>query len=290
MDNIANNQEHISSKPQAVPHKINKPERETGKMPVLFVGHGSPMNAALENEFTEGWRNTGASLPKPSAIVCISAHWETQGTLLTAMKYPRTIHDFGGFPEELYKIIYPAPGNPGLAEEIRNLFGKTPVQLDYSWGLDHGTWSVLRHIFPDAGIPVIQMSLDYNMNARQHYGLAREMKILRNRGILIIGSGNMVHNLTMAAWDKINEAYAYDWVVEAGEKMKTFIINGDFDRLINYEKQGTAFELAIPSPEHYLPLLYALALKDENEEVKIFNDKPVGGSLTMTSLLIDSNY
>lgn len=271
------------------PDKLNgfeRPGDSDEKMPVLFLGHGNPMNAIVDNEFTEGWRNIGKTLPEPVAILCISAHWETSGTFITAMKAPKTIHDFGGFPEELYEVQYPAPGSPELAEKLKNQIGEARVGLDEKWGLDHGCWSVMRHLYPDAGIPVMQLSLNYNMSARQHYELGRELQAFRKKGILIVGSGNMVHNLRMVAWNKLNENYGFDWAIEAGEKMKKYILEGDHMQLINYENQGRAFDLAIPTPDHYLPLLYALALKDGDEKVTIFNDKPVGGSLTMTSLKI----
>lgn len=256
------------------------------KMPVLFLGHGSPMNAIEDNEFVRGWSNIGKSIARPSAIVCVSAHWETRGTFFTAMEKPRTIHDFGGFPEELYRVQYPAPGSPLLAKETSELIKKANVGLDETWGLDHGCWSVVKHLYPEADIPVVQMSLDYNSNPRQHFELAGELKILRRKGILVIGSGNMVHNLRLVEWSKLNEIYAYEWAAEASEKMKRFINSGDHKPLINYQTQGRAFELSIPTPEHFLPLLYVLALKEENENVEIFNDKPLAGSLTMTCLKI----
>lgn len=256
------------------------------KMPVLFLGHGSPMNAIEDNEFVRGWRNAGKSIPRPSSILCVSAHWETPGTFVTAMDKPRTIHDFGGFPEELYRVQYPAPGNPGLAKETSVIIKNTDVGLDETWGLDHGCWCVVKHLYPEADIPVIQMSLDYNLPPRQHYELATELKILRRKGILVIGSGNMVHNLRMVEWSKLNEVYAYDWAAEASDKMKEYIFSGNHKQLINYQAQGRAFELAVPTPEHFLPLLYVLALTDENDNLEIFNDKPLAGSLTMTSLKI----
>jgi 4,5-DOPA dioxygenase extradiol len=264
-------------------NKFDKPVDRTVKMPALFLGHGSPMNAIEENEFTEGWKNIGKTIPNPAAVLCISAHWETMGTFVTGMEKPKTIHDFGGFPEELYEVQYPAPGSPELAREIKTVVTKTQVRLDDRWGLDHGCWSVVKHLYPDADIPVVQMSMDYNLSARQHYDLAKELRIFRNKGILIIGSGNMVHNLRMVAWNKLNDNYGYDWAIEAGEKMKKYILNGDHEQLINYKSQGRAFDLAIPTPDHYLPLLYVLALQDKDDNVAIFNDKPVGGSLTMTS-------
>jgi 4,5-DOPA dioxygenase extradiol len=261
--------------------------RDAPMMPVLFLGHGSPMNAIEENEFVTGWRNIGKTIPKPNAILCISAHWETRGTFVTAMEKPGTIHDFGGFPTELYEVQYPAPGSPELAKETKTLIKKAEVGLDDKWGLDHGCWSVVKHLYPDADIRVIQLSLDYLQSPQYHYDLSKELSSLRRKGVLIIGSGNMVHNLGMVSWDKMEEpGYGYDWAIEANEKMKKFILSNDHKSLINYKLQGSAFNLAIPTPEHYLPLLYSLALKEENESIEIINDKAVAGSLTMTSIKI----
>ena len=256
-------------------------------MPVLFLGHGSPMNAIEENYFVQGFRNAGKEIDRPNAILCISAHWETRGTYVTAMDHPRTIHDFGGFPKALYEVEYPAPGNPELAEATREIITKTEVGLDENWGLDHGAWSVIKHMYPNADVPVIQMSLDYTKPAKYHYELAKEIVRLRELGVLIIGSGNMVHNLGRVAWDKLNtNDYGFDWAVEASELMKKYILEDNHSGLINYEQQGSSFRLAIPTPEHYLPLLYILALKEEKDPIAIFNDKAVGGSLTMTSVKI----
>ena len=261
--------------------------KENIKMPVLFLGHGSPMNAIEDNEFTRGFRKVSGEIVKPKAILCISAHWETDGTFVTAMENPKTIHDFGGFPKALYNVQYPAPGSPELAKEIKNQIQKTNTELDYQWGLDHGAWSVIKHLYPDANVPVVQMSLDYNQTAQYHYELAKELSIFREKGILIIGSGNMVHNLGLVNWNKLNtDEYGYDWAIEANEKMKKFILNDDHESLINYSSQGKSFQLAIPTPEHFLPLLYILALKEKNESIHIFNDKAVAGSLTMTSVKI----
>lgn len=268
-------------------NKMTAPFNSTEKMPVLFLGHGSPMNAIEENEFVQGFRNIGKEITKPSAILCVSAHWETKGTYVTAMQNPATIHDFGGFPKELFEVQYPAPGSPELAKETQSLITRTEIGLDEKWGLDHGAWSVLKHLYPDADIPIIQLSLDYNQTPQYHYELAQELKSLREKGVLIIGSGNMVHNLRMVEWKKLNETYGFDWALEANEKMKQFILNDDHKSLINYSQQGKPFQLSIPTPEHYLPLLYALALKDNKDEISIFNDKPVAGSLTMTSVKID---
>lgn len=265
---------------------LNHAHHNEGTMPVLFLGHGSPMNAIEENEFVEGWRKIATTLPTPKAILCVSAHWETKGTYVTAMDNPRTIHDFGGFPQELYMVQYPAPGSPELASETKEMIKKANVGLDVKWGLDHGTWSVVKHLFPEANIPVIQLSLDYYLSPQAHYDLAVELAPLRNKGILIIGSGNMVHNLGMVAWDRMNDSYGYDWAIEAGEKMKKYILDGNYHELIDYKSQGRAFNLAIPTPDHFLPLLYTLALRREGENIMLFNDKPVAGSLTMTCIKI----
>ncbi len=268
-------------------HKMTDPLNSTAKMPVLFLGHGSPMNAIEENEFVAGFRNIGKEISKPYAILCISAHWETKGTFVTAMQKPATIHDFGGFPQALFDVQYPAPGSPELAKETKSIVKKTIVSLDDKWGLDHGAWSVIKHLYPNADVPVIQMSLDYNQPPQYHYELAKELSSLRNKGVLIIGSGNMVHNLGLMAWDKLNsDNFSFDWALEASDKMKKLILNGDHSQLINYRSQGKSFDLAIPTPEHYLPLLYTLALKEENEKIRLFNDKAVAGSLTMTSVYI----
>lgn len=259
----------------------------TDKMPVLFLGHGSPMNAIEENEFVQGFRNVARGIPKPKAIICISAHWETKGTMVTAMEMPRTIHDFGGFPKELFAVQYPAKGSPELARLTRDLLTHTDVHLDDRWGLDHGAWSVIKHMYPDADVPVIQMSIDYTASPERHYEIARQLAALRRKGVLIIGSGNMVHNLGAVDWQNFDkDNYAYDWALEANSKMKDFILDGNHKALIEFRKQGRAFDLAIPSPEHYLPLIYILALQEQNETTDLFNDKAVAGSLTMTSVKI----
>ncbi len=270
-------------------NQLTKTYGNSTLMPVLFLGHGSPMNAIEENEFVQGFRNIGKTIPAPTAILCISAHWETKGTWVTAMEKPATIHDFGGFPKALYEVQYPAPGNPTLAKETKQLVKTADVQLDEKWGLDHGCWSVVKHLYPAANVPVIQMSLDYTQAPQYHFKLAKELASLRRKGVLIIGSGNMVHNLRMVAWDKFNQPdYAYDWAAEASSKMKEYILSGDYTPLINYRSQGKAFDLAIPTPDHYLPLLYTLALKEDNEKISLFNDKAVAGSLTMTSVKIEA--
>ena len=262
-----------------------KLDEQDEKMPVLFVGHGSPMNAIEDNQFTERWQKMGKQIPVPKAVLCVSAHWLTQGTSVTAMEHPQTIHDFGGFPKALFDVEYPAPGSPELAEETKKLIAKTNVGLDHDWGLDHGTWSVVKRMYPEAKIPVIQLSIDYGKPAQYHYDLGKELAALRKKGVLIIGSGNMVHNLRMIAWDKMNEPeYGFDWAIEMNTTFKKYIAEGNHQPLIDYEKLGSAAKLAIPTPDHYYPLMYALALQDKNEQPTFFNDKPVAGSLTMTSV------
>lgn len=261
---------------------------KTERMPLLFVGHGNPMNAIEENEFVTGWRTIAKELPKPNAILCVSAHWETDGTQVTAMEKPRTIHDFGSFPSELNAVQYPAPGCPELANETKSCVTKTNISFDETWGLDHGTWSVVKHLYPSAKIPIVQISLDYKKTPQSHYDLANELSTLREKGVLIIGSGNIVHNLGMIAWNKIDEpGFGFDWALEANETIKKFILSGNHKELINYKSLGKSMQLAIPTPEHFLPLLYILALQQKDESVNFFNDKAVMGSLTMTSLKIN---
>lgn len=277
----------MKSMPLKALHKLSENFSPSSKMPVLFLGHGSPMNAIQENQFVQGFRTMGNSIEKPKAILCVSAHWETKGTKVTAMEHPRTIHDFGGFPPELFAVQYPAPGSPELAQETQRMVQSTSIDLDDHWGLDHGAWTVIKHMYPDADVPVVQLSLDYAKTGQEHFELAQQLDALRRKGVLIVGSGNIVHNLGLIAWDKMKgEPYAHDWAQEANDKMKAYMMDGNFQALIDYRKQGKAFDLAIPTPEHYLPLLYTLALKDSKDEITIFNDEPVGGSLSMTSLKI----
>lgn len=256
-------------------------------MPVLFLGHGSPMNAIEENEFVNGFRKVAATIPKPAAILCISAHWETRGTFVTAMEHPKTIHDFGGFPKQLFDVQYPAPGSPWLATETQRLVTSAKVQPDMSWGLDHGAWSVIKHLYPKADVPVIQMSIDYTKDPQYHYNLAKQLVSLRKKGVLIIGSGNIVHNLGLVDWKNMRtDNYAFDWALEARQKVNKLILDGDHKPLVNFKTLGKEVQRAVPSPEHYLPLIYALALKSDKEKVSLFNDKAVGGSLSMTSVKI----
>ena len=255
-------------------------------MPVLFIGHGSPMNGIEDNEFSERWTQMAKEIPEPAAVLVISAHWFSKGTRITSMDFPETIHDFGGFPQALFDVQYPAPGNPQLAMETAALIHSAHVELDHDWGLDHGAWTVVRRMYPEAKIPVLQLSIDSDKAPQNHYDLAKELYELRKKGVLIIGSGNMVHNLRMISWNKMNENYGYDWALKMNETFKQLILDGDHQSLINYQSLGAESRLAIPTPEHYLPLLYSLGLKGKKDTVSFFNDKSVAGSLTMTSVLI----
>ncbi len=265
----------------------NLPEQDE-LMPVLFIGHGSPMNGIEDNEFSRGWKAMANTLPKPKAILCISAHWETKGTFVTAMDMPKTIHDFGGFPQALFDAQYSAPGSKWLADETKKIITTTTVGLDEAWGLDHGTWSVVRPMFPDANIPVIQLSLDYTKDMQYHYDLAKQLADLRKKGVLIIGSGNMVHNFQFARFSgNFNEHFGHDWALEANEVLKKLISESDVKSLVNYKTYSKALQLSAPTPDHYLPMIYSIALRGKNEKVSYFNDAVVGGSFSMTSLKID---
>jgi 4,5-DOPA dioxygenase extradiol len=256
----------------------------TETMPVLFLGHGNPMNALEDNEFTRSFQSLGKTIPRPRAVLCVSAHWETRGTFVTGMSQPRTIHDFGGFPQKLFDVQYPAPGSPEIAEDTKNSVKTSTVGIDKEWGLDHGCWSVLKHMYPEADVPVVQLSLDYTKDPQYHYELAKELAVLRQKGVLIVGSGNIVHNLGMVNWQKPESGF--DWAIEANDTFKNLMLKGDNQSLVNYTKLGKAVAMAVPSPDHYLPLLYCLALRQGNEELSFFNDKAVMGSLTMTSVSI----
>ncbi len=256
-------------------------------MPVLFIGHGSPMNGIEDNEFSRTWTAMAKEIPTPKAVLVISAHWLTRGTFVTAMNQPKTIHDFGGFPRELFQVQYPAKGSPEVAIETQKMVKSTRVELDHDWGLDHGTWTIIRHMYPKADIPVLQLSIDYGRDMAYHYALAQELYELRKKGVLIVGSGNMVHNLRMVAWDKLNAPnYGFDWAKEMNTKLKRLILNDEHKSLINYTSLGKEALLAIPTPDHYIPLLYTLGLKGKKDRIQFFNDKAVGGSLTMTSVKI----
>jgi 4,5-DOPA dioxygenase extradiol len=268
-------------------HKISGSFSNTEKMPVLFLGHGSPMNAIEENQFVTGFRNLAKKLPQPNAILCVSAHWLTKGTKVTAMEMPRTIHDFGGFPQASFDVEYPAKGSPELAVDTKQLLSPVEVELDEHWGLDHGAWSVIKHLYPEANVPVIQLSIDYTKSGQYHFDLAQKLSALRTKGILIVGSGNIVHNLRLVDFQNFDkDNYGYDWAIEAKSKINNYLLDGNFQPLIDFEKQSKAFKLSIPTPEHYLPLIYTLGLKGKFEELSLFNDKLLGGSLSMTSVKI----
>jgi 4,5-DOPA dioxygenase extradiol len=251
-------------------------------MPALFIGHGSPMNAIEDTEFSRAWTEVARSLPRPQAVVCVSAHWETEGTRVTAMQQPRTIHDFSGFPRALYDKHYPAPGSPELARMAQGAMWATPVELDQEWGLDHGAWAVLCRMYPDADVPVIQLSLDQRKEPAFHYELGRELRGLRKKGVLILGSGNIVHNLREMVWDDS----ASDWALAFDAKVKGLILSGDHEAIIQYSKLGRSARWAVPTPEHYLPLLYVLGVQDESDSVAFFADKVTLGSMSMRSVRI----
>lgn len=253
-------------------------------MPVLFVGHGSPMNGIEDTEFSDRWAAMAKEIPVPKAVLVVSAHWYGRGTKITAMDFPSTIHDFGGFPQALFDVQYPAPGSPTLARETASLVKSTDIELDHDWGLDHGTWTVVRHMYPLANVPILQLSINYAKGPEYHYQLAKELYELRRKGVLIIGSGNMVHNLRLAAWHRLNDPFGYDWALNINERFKAMILDGDHKALINYRTLGADVQLAIPTPEHYLPLIYTLGLKGSKDDITFFNDKTVGGSLSMTSV------
>jgi 4,5-DOPA dioxygenase extradiol len=251
------------------------------KMPLVFVGHGNPMNAITDNEFSRAWEELGRSLPRPRGIVCVSAHWETDGTLVTAMEYPATIHDFSGFPAALENMTYPAPGSPELAERVISTVRQTRIRPDRSWGLDHGAWSVLCRMYPASDIPVVQVSLDAGAPPEFHYELGRELGELREDGILILGSGNMVHNLRVMAWQEAG----FDWAEESDRVMAELIGAADHQPLIHYEKLPHA-KKAIPTEEHYLPLLYVLGAAEKGEPVTFFNEKVTLGSVSMRGVQV----
>jgi 4,5-DOPA dioxygenase extradiol len=249
------------------------------RMPVIFFGHGSPMNSLARNQYTEAWRKLGATVPKPKAILAISAHWFTRGTAVTAMVKPKTIHDFGGFPQALFDVQYPAPGDPGLAARVRDLLAPTPVQLDQSWGLDHGTWSVLAHAYPDAGIPVVQLSMDGSKPAQVHYEIGKHLAPLREEGVLVVGSGNVVHNLMLM--QRGESVPAFDWARRFNEMVRDALASGNHRALIEFERMGEDARLSVPTPEHYLPLLYIAALQAERETMTFAVDGYEAGSLGM---------
>lgn len=257
----------------------------TKPMPVVFFGHGNPMNAMLDNAYTRGWSAIGKDVPRPSAVLSISAHWYISGTSVTAMPAPRTIHDFGGFPQELYRVDYPAPGDPVLADRIRDLLAPASVDPDGEWGLDHGTWTVLRHVFPRADIPVVQLAIDKRRPAKFHSDVGKRLAPLRDEGVLIVGSGNLVHNLHAYAWGR-HAAEPFDWAVRFEDRVRELLLAGDDGPLIAYETLGRDAALCIPTPDHYLPLLYVIALRREIEPLRFPVEGVDGGSVSMLSVRI----
>ncbi len=252
-------------------------------MPAIFFGHGNPMNALLKNDWTDAWADIGRTIETPRAILCVSAHWYLPATLVSAMTAPRTIHDFGGFPRELFQVQYPAPGNPELAQQVRELLAPIDAGLDQSWGLDHGTWSVLCHVFPKADVPIVQLSIDETQPAAFHFDLGRRLSPLRDEGILICGSGNLVHNLHTYAWGR-HKAEPYDWAVRFEAIARELMQKGDFEPLINYDTLGRDALLSIPTPDHYLPLLYVLGAARENDTISFPVEGVDGGSISMLAI------
>ena len=253
------------------------------RMPVIFFGHGNPMNALADGPYARAWRAIGSALPRPRAILAISAHWYLPAGLVTADEHPRTIHDFGGFPRALYEMTYPAPGDPALADRVVELLAPQPVHADRSWGLDHGTWAVLCHVYPDADIPVVQLSIDERLTPSEHYELARRLRPLRDEGVLIVASGNLVHNLHTYAWGRhAQEPYA--WALRFETKARELLLARDFDPLVEYEALGEDAMLSAPTPEHYLPLVYAMGAADERDEIAFPVEGIDGGSVSMLSV------
>jgi 4,5-DOPA dioxygenase extradiol len=254
-------------------------------LPAIFFGHGNPMNAIADNNYTEGWRRVGRETPRPSTILSISAHWFVPGTGVTIATAPRTIHDFGGFPRELYQVQYPAPGDPALARRVQTLLSPLEVGLDTGWGLDHGTWSVLRHVYPAADIPIVQLSIDEAKPAPFHFDIGKRLAPLRDEGVLIAGSGNLVHNLHAYAWGR-HARDPYDWAVRFEDAARGMILGGDLDPLVHYERMGPDAALAVPTPDHYLPLLYVLAAGQQGEQIRFPVEGVDGGSISMLTVQI----
>jgi 4,5-DOPA dioxygenase extradiol len=254
------------------------------RMPALFIGHGSPMNAIEDTPYSHAWRSVGASLPRPKAILMISAHWMTPGVGVTAMAQPETIHDFGGFPPALHAVQYPAPGSPVLAQRVKDLLTPLPVTLDQSWGLDHGAWSILVHMFPEADIPVVQLSLDMNQDNRFHYELGKQLQALRDEGVLIMASGNVVHNLRLLQWD--GQVAAPEWSARIEQQVVNCLETGNHEALIDFQNLDPQAQLAIPTSEHYLPLLYIAALQTEADKISFPTRGIEMGSLSMLSVRV----
>ena len=254
-------------------------------LPAIFLGHGNPMNALAHNQYTAAWQRIGMAVPRPKAILAISAHWYLPETAVTVMTAPRTIHDFGGFPPELHQVQYPAPGDPALAARVQQLLAPRAVQSDHSWGLDHGTWSVLRHAYPTAAIPVVQLSIDASQPPAFHFDIGRRLALLRNEGVLIVGSGNIVHNLHAYAWGQPARD-PYDWAVRFESTARALMLAGDYGTLVNYDRLGPDAELSIPTPDHYLPLLYVLGTRQGSESIDFPVQGVDGGSISMLAVQV----
>ena len=254
-------------------------------LPAIFFGHGNPMNALAENAYTAAWRRIGNDAPKPKAILAVSAHWYVPGTGVTVSTSPRTIHDFGGFPRELYEVQYPAPGDPELAQRVQALLAPLPVQLDHSWGLDHGTWSVLCHVYPAADIPIVQLSIDETKPAVFHFEVGRRLAPLRDEGVFIVGSGNLVHNLHTYAWGR-HMPEPYEWAVRFEERARGLMLSGEVRPLIEYEGLGREALLSIPTPDHYLPLLYVLGAQQASDRISFPVKGVDGGSISMLGVQV----
>ena len=254
-------------------------------MPAIFLGHGNPMNAVQKNHYTDAWSRIGVDLPRPRAVLAISAHWFVPEVAVTRSATPRTIHDFGGFPRELYEIRYPAPGSPELARRVQALLEPLEVRLDDAWGLDHGTWSVLRHVYPDAAVPVVQLSIDERRPGSFHFELGRKLAALRDEDILLLGSGNLVHNLHTYAWG-VHRQEPYDWALRFEQKARELMLSRDVQPLVDYETLGRDAALAVPTPEHYLPLLYVLGSRHGDDEITFPVEGIDGGSVSMLAVRV----
>jgi 4,5-DOPA dioxygenase extradiol len=252
-------------------------------MPAIFFGHGNPMNALAQNAYTRAWNSIGAQIPRPKAILCISAHWYAPYTALTGMQSPRTIHDFGGFPRELFEFSYPAPGDPALALRVRELLEPLDAGIDQQWGLDHGTWSVLAHVFPDADIPVVQLSIDETKPPQFHFEAGKMLAPLRDENVLMMGSGNVVHNLHAYAWGR-HPAEPFDWAVRFDARVRELLTEGNMDPLVDYESLGRDALLSAPTPDHYLPLLYVAGMRRADDAVSFPVTGMDGGSISMLSV------
>jgi 4,5-DOPA dioxygenase extradiol len=258
-------------------------QKSAEKMPVLFIGHGSPMNIVMDNDFTQSLIKLGKNLPRPKSIMVISAHWLTKASLVTCMKNPEQIYDFFGFPPELYQVRYPCEGAPDAAQKVARLT-KYTVNCATDWGLDHASWAILKHIYPQADIPVFEMSLNYMMDPGYHYAIGKQLGVLRREGILIIGSGNIVHNLQLIDYNM--EAEPYDWAAEIDEKIKSLLLNGDHSKLVEYHKLGATISRAVPTNDHYLPMLYTLGLQEKDDKITFIHEGIQNGSISMRSFMI----